>query len=650
MFPNFATGELAQKEKAILSKMEENKKMMKALLAQGTKSALNFLKPYQTIHTELSFLITELSHLDSVCNSNETSDTFGRLLPLISEYYTDLGQNEEIFKAYLELKADSNNLTKEQSQVLAYEIRDFKLSGVGLEPEKKEKLKDIRKSLSSLSHQFSQNVLKATNSYSLVLDESEVQGLPQNEKKAAKKEDGKYHISLQFPSYIAFMTYADNREKRKELYTAYVSRAPENGTLIEEILKLRKEEAILLGFQNYAEVSLASKMASSTSEVTGFLRNLARLAKPAAEKELNELREFARGLGLESLEPYDLFYYSEKWKKVKCDFEEEAYRPYFEANQVVRGSFQFYEKLFGIEFRETESKVWNEKVRVFDLWVKGKPQARLYLDLEARTEKKGGAWMNNWLPHFKDEAGNERLPVAFVVGNFPTSSADIPSLLKPSDVVTFFHEMGHALHHLLSRVEEAFVSGVNGVEWDAVEFPSQFLENFAYEPKVLREFAKHYQTGEILPPEMIERMVNSKNFQSAMGVLRQIEFALFDLRIHSEDYSFTEEKIQKILDEVRSEVSILVPPRFNKFQNTFSHIFSGGYAAGYYSYKWAELFSANAFYSFVDKGIFDSNLSETFLTEILEKGGSESAAVLFKKFYGKDPDLEPLLRLNGIAA
>lgn len=648
MFSVFYSSDIPAKEKAILEKIQSNKIFIGSLLKSKPISFQNFLVPYQRIQTELSDLVTEISHLNSVKNSEESQKIYASLLPILSEYYTDLGQNEELFAALLEIQKNEPNLDAEEKKVLENEIRDFRLSGVGMPLEKKNRLKEIRKRQSDLSNQFSQNVLNATNSFELILSEEDVEGMPESDKLSAKTEDGKYKFTLQFPSYISYMTYGKNREIRKTLYEKYVTRAPENGPLLSEILALREEEAKLLGFNTYAELSLATKVADSPKQVLDFLRDLGKKAKPIAIREFEELKEFAKSQGQDDLQSHDLTFYSEAYKKSLFSYDEEEYKPYLEKETVIQGTFVFLEKLLDIKFQKVQTDVWDPTVLCYDILVKSETRARLYLDLEVRSDKKGGAWMHNWKPHFKDEKGSLTLPIAFVVASFPKSTSEIPSLLRPSDVVTLFHELGHALHHLLSRVNQAFVSGVNGVEWDAVEFPSQFLENFAYEPKVLELFAYHYKTKEPIPKAYIETMVKAKNFMSAMGVVRQLEFAIFDMLIHSE--SCDENKVQTILDQVRKEISVVAPPSFNKFQNSFSHIFAGGYAAGYYSYKWAELLSANAFYKFVDHGVFDAKLAEHFRTTVLEKGGSQNAMDLFRQFYGKDPETEALLRLNGIAA
>lgn len=648
MFPEFHSDNLLEKEKTILNKMESNKRFIEALLQNDSISYQNFLKPYQRVQTELGDLVTEVSHLNSVKNNEESQTIYSRLLPKLSEYYTDFGQNEEIFSALLKIQKAEPTLNAEQTKVLENEIRDFRLSGVGLDKTTKEELKNIRVKLSDLTNQFSQNVLNATNAFALHLNEDDVKGIPESDKNSAKQPDGTYKFTLHFPSYIAYMTYGENREIRKKLYDAYCTRAPENGKLIEEILNLRDKEAKLLGFETYAHLSLATKVANTPEEVISFLDHLALKAKPIAEKEYSEIKSFAKKLGRDSLEPWDLTYYSEKFKKDSFSYDEEIYRPYLEKETVINGTFQFLEKLLGVTFKQANTPVWEPSVLCYDLLVEGETQSRLYLDLEVRSEKKGGAWMHNWKPHFEDENGKRVLPIAFVVASFPKATETQPSLLRPSDVVTLFHELGHALHHLLSKVKEPFVSGVNGVEWDAVEFPSQFLENFVYEPKVLELFAKHYQTKEPIPSSYIDTMVKAKNFMSAMGVIRQLEFAKFDMLVHKEKP--IETRVQEILDKVRKEIAIVIPPAYNKFQNSFTHIFAGGYAAGYYSYKWAELLSANAFYSFIDKGVFDLDHASHFRKTVLEKGGSSNAMNLFREFYGKDPEIDALLRLNGIAA
>ncbi|MCJ7765469.1 MAG: M3 family metallopeptidase, partial [Thiovulaceae bacterium] len=422
----------------------------------------------------------------------------------------------------------------------------------------------------------------------------------------------------------------------------YTTRSPQNAAIIDELLALKMEMAQLLGFKSYAEYSIATKMAPSTQSVIDFLEELAKNAFAQGQNELEVLKKMSS----EPLDSFDTAYYSEILKKEQYDIDEEAYRPYFEQNSVVEGMFVFLHRLFGVSIRETDEKLWDENASAYDLYVDDTLRARLYLDLEARENKQGGAWMHNWQSHCSDENDHEQLASAFIVCNFPSSSAENPSLLRHDDVVTLFHEMGHALHHMLSTVNESGVSGVNGVEWDAVEFPSQFLENFAYEPEVLKLFGKHHHTGEILNDIMIEKLVRAKNFQSAMGMLRQLEFSLFDFKLHLSLYQGAE--VQNLLDHIRQQTALITPPSYNKFQNGFSHIFAGGYAAGYYSYKWAEVLSADAFFAIVDQGIFDTKLGRDYLDIILAKGGSQSMQILFKELLGREPQPQSLLRLNGI--
>lgn len=607
------------------------------------------IRPLNDSMEELQEEFTVLSHLNSVKNSEETKEHYTEILPEITEFYTELGQNEKLFKLYSQIyEKEKSSLDRPKNKVLEDAILQFKLGGVGLPEDKKNRLQEIQLRLSDLSNQFSQNLLDSTNSFEMKIEsEEDVKEIPESDKTLYKNEDGTYTFTLQFPSYNCYMTYGNNRSKREELYKAYVTRAPGNGKILEEILALRDESARLLGYKNYAEASLATKVADSPEQVLDFLERIGKLAKPIAEKEMSELKKFASDLGISDFQAFDSAYVSEKLKKKNYDFDEEQTRPYFEKNTVVKGTFSFLEKLLGLKFDKTDAPIWDPKTEVYHVKNGSEIIARLYLDLEARKDKQGGAWMNHWETRNK-LSGKTILPSAFVVCNFPPSKDSAPSLLNHSDVVTFFHEMGHALHHLCAKIEEPPVSGINGVEWDAVEFPSQFLENFAYEPEVLDFFAFHYEIGKPMPKELAQKLKDTKNFLAAMGVVRQLEFGIFDIRIHLQKYS--EEQVQNILDTVRKDVSVLFPPEYNKFQNGFGHIFSGGYAAGYYSYKWAELLAADAFFAFRSKGIFDENLAEKYRTEILEKGGSENAMVLFKRFLGRDPEPDALLKLYDLVA
>ena len=626
-------------------KLEDNNKQIEKLLKIENKTYTNFVKPLEMMEERLGHFFTPLSHLNSVNNSEKTQDIYTQALPIITEYSTKLSQNLDIYNAYKKIQ-QNEKLDDEQKRVLELNIQNFELSGANLDEKTKQRLQEINLKESELSNNFSQNLLDATNAYSYIIeDEKDIEGLPKSDIQNAKfEEDGvtKYKFTLQMPSYIAYMTYGKNQKIREELYKAYVTRAPQNGKIIEELLALKDEEAKLLGFCNYAELSLATKMAKDEKTVLNFLDDLLQNSKAQAKEELKEVQE----LSDKPLQSFDSAYFSELLKKKKYEIDEEEYRPYFEQTQVINGMFDFLNKLFGIEFKKVDEKLWDEKATSYDVYVDAKLKARLYLDLEARESKRGGAWMHNFQTHCTDEDGVEQLASAFIVCNFPPSSEENPSLLRHDDVVTLFHEMGHTIHHLLSDVKESEVSGVNGVEWDAVEFPSQFLENFAYEPQVLKMFASHHETKEIISDEMIQKLVDSKNFLSASSMLRQLEFSIFDFKLHTGVYS--EDEVQNILDNIREQTALIKPPSYNKFQNGFAHIFAGGYSAGYYSYKWAEVLSADAFFSVVDEGIFNSQTAKKYLEIILSSGGSKSMEVLFKELMDRDVEPTSLLRLNGI--
>jgi len=629
-------------------RLEKNEAKVTELLAQKYKTYANFVKPLQMMDEYLEQFFTPLSHLNSVSNTNETQKVYSDSLPIITEYSTKLSQNIEIYKVYKEIdtnERDTLNFT--QNRVIELNIEHFEHSGAHLDDTIKERLQEINIRKSELSNNFSQNLLDATNAYEYIItDAKDIEGLPSSDIQTAKFDDEgvtKYKFTLQMPSYIAYMTYGKNAEIREALYKAYVTRCPENATIIDEILSLKDEMSKLLGFESYAAYSLAGKMAENESVVLGFLEDLVTNSKVQAKKELAELQDIAP----QTLQSFDSGFYSEILKKEKYDIDEEEYRPYFEKESVVNGTFAFLESLFGIVFEQVPATLWDEKARAYNLYIKGKLTARLYFDLEARKGKRGGAWMHNFQAHCTNEKGEEQLASAFVVCNFPASSDKNPSLLRHDDVVTLFHEMGHAIHHMLSTVDENEVSGVNGVEWDAVEFPSQFLENFAYEPKVLKLFAKHHQTSEVIPDEMIQKLVKSKNFLSASGMLRQLEFSLFDFKLHMDVHSG--DGVQNLLDSIRQDTALIKTPSYNKFQNGFSHIFAGGYAAGYYSYKWAEVLSADTFFAVVDEGIFESKTAKKYLDIVLNGGGSKSMSVLFKELMGREVKPSNLLRLNGIS-
>ncbi|MDP1784256.1 MAG: M3 family metallopeptidase [Sulfuricurvum sp.] len=632
----------------LTSLIENSHKTLASLLEIPHKTYANFVRPFDFMEEDMELLFTPLSHINAVKNSEETQKVYADALPILTEYSTFVGQNLAIYDAFKEIKKNEYALLNtEQRRIVDLNILHFELSGAHLKESSKQRLQEINLRKSTLTNDFSQNVLDATNAYEkIITDDADVEGIPESDLEDAHfEEEGitKYRFTLQSPSYIAYMTYGPNRTIREELYRAYVTRAPQNEAIIDELLRLRSQSAQLLGFANYAEYSLASKMAPSTQSVLTFLNELAETSQAQAKREIAQLRSIAKEIDLQS---YDTAYYSEILKKEQYDIDEEEYRPYFEQHGVLQGMFEFLEKMFGIRFEKRTIPLWDEKALSYDIYDGENLFARVYFDLEARKDKRGGAWMHNFQSHCEDTAGCIHPSSAFVVCNFPPSSDTSPSLLRHDDVVTLFHEMGHTLHHLMSRVREHGVSGVNGVEWDAVEFPSQFLENFAYEPKVLKLFAKHHLTEAVLDDEMIAKLIRAKNFQSALFMLRQLEFSLFDFMLHSGLYQGDE--IQNLLISIRERTSFIKPPAYNKFQNGFSHIFSGGYSAGYYSYKWAEVLSADAYYAIVDEGIFGSELAHKYKEIVLAKGGSQSMQELFVEMMGRECETKNLLRLNGI--
>ena len=653
MFKEFHIENFENSSKLLEELLNNSRVEVEKLLEIKNKTYKNFVLPFAEIGEKINEFITPIFHLDSVKNSKITSKVYEECLPLISKYESEISQNENIYTSFKNIQSnEKSTLSDIQLKVLENEIRDFELSGCQLENNKKQRLEEIDLALGELSHKFSQNILEATNSFSLIIENFEdVKEIPKSDLELAKfEEDGKtkYKFTLQMPSYIAYMTYGTSREKREELYKAYTTRAPQNGEIIEKILALKDEKVKILGFKNYASYSLATKMANSEDDVINFLEELGNKAKEKAIKELEEIKQIAKEDGVDDFRASDISFYSEKLKKAQYDIDEEYYRPYFEQNSVLNGFFTALNELFDIEFKSSNAPSWDEKVKVYDILENNKTIARIYIDLEARDDKRGGAWMNNWHSYYKDSNNNINLPTAYIVGNFPQSTKDIPSLLRHSDVVTLFHEMGHALHHLLSKVEEPTVSGISGVAWDVVEFPSQFLEYFSYDRDILKLFAKHYQTGEVLDDEAISRLIKAKNFQSSMATVRQIEFALFDFKLHQKLYK-TEFEIQELLNSIRDKFSVIKTPEYNKFQNSFSHIFSGGYSAGYYSYKWAEVLSADAFYMFLDsKNVLNKELGLKYKNCVLSCGGSENMDKLFFDFAQREPKIDSLLKIDGI--
>ena len=653
MFKEFNLENLENSKELLENILDENRKRIADLLKIENKTYKNFVLPFQEIGESINDFLTPIFHIDSVKNSEITTKVYEECIPVISKYETEISQNESIYISLKDIQSkEQSTLNNIQNKVLENEIRDFKLSGCHLENDKKKRLEEISLRLSELSHKFSQNLLNATNAFEMIIDNFEdVKEIPASDLELAKfEEEGvtKYKFTLQMPSYLAYITYGTNREKREEIYKAYCTKAPENGKIIEELLSLKYEKVKILGFDSYAQYSLATKMASKEEDVISFLEELGHKAKNKAKEELEEIKEIAAKDRITDFKSFDMSYYSEKLKMAQYDFDEEYFRPYFEQQSVLNGFFDFLHQMFNVKFTKANTPAWDEKVKVYDLSEDGKTIGRIYIDLEARKDKRGGAWMNNWHSHYRTSDGEIKLPTAYIVCNFPQSTEETPSLLRHSDVVTLFHEMGHALHHLLSKIEEPFVSGISGVAWDTVEFPSQFLEYFSYDKDVLKLFAKHHITKEVLDDEAIEKIIKAKNFQSSLSTIRQVEFALFDFKLYQKLYK-TEDEIQDLLDSIRNEFAAMIPPRYNKFQNGFSHIFSGGYSAGYYSYKWAEVLSADAFYMFIDSGnIFNKELGIKYRDSILSQGGSYDMDKLFFNFAQREPSVDSLLKIDGI--
>ncbi len=653
MFKEFDLGNLDQAKNILEELLNKSREEINNLLEIENKTYKNFVLPYQEIGECITDYITPIFHIDSVKNSEETTKAYEECLPIISKYETEISQNDNIYRSFKDIQSKhKDTLNSIQNKVIENEIRDFKLSGSHLDTDKKKRLEELNLSLSELSHKFSLNLLNATKDYELVIEDFEdVKEIPKSDLHLATfEEDGKtkYKFSLQIPSYLAYITYGTSREKREELYKAYCTRAPENGKIIEKILEQNDEQVKILGFDSYAQYSLETKMANKESDVVSFLEELGHKGKAKAKEELNEIIELAAKDGVNDFRSSDMAYYSEKLKKAKYDLDEEYYRPYFEQESVLNGFFDFLKQMFNITFTKVQVNSWDEKVNVYDLSTNDKTIGRIFIDLESRKEKRGGAWMNNWHSHYTDSKGIKHLPTAYIVCNFPQSTKDTPSLLRHSDVVTLFHEMGHALHHLLSEISEPFVSGISGVAWDTVEFPSQFLEYFAYDKDVLKLFAKHFETKEVLNDTAIDKIIKAKNFQSSLALVRQVELALFDFKLYQKLYK-SEDEVQALLDEVRNEFSALIPPSYNKFQNGFSHIFAGGYSAGYYSYKWAEVLSADAFYMFIEsKNIFNKELGLKYKNTILSRGGSKNMDQLFLDFAQREPSVDSLLKIDGI--
>ncbi|KGD60113.1 oligopeptidase A [Alcanivorax jadensis T9] len=650
---------------AVEQLVADGRARIQQVLAEGKFDYAHLVQALDEEDDRLGKAFGPAGHLNAVAQNEALRNAYNSCLPLLSEYGTEVGQNAQLCAAYQALRDSDewSSLSEAQQKDIENTLRDFRLSGVDLPDDKKAQYMANSKRLSELTSQFSDNTLDATQAWTKhISDEAELDGLPDSAKAGAAdraKADGKdgWLLTLDAPVFIAVMSHCKNAELRKEMYVAWTTKASDQGpqagqfdntAIMDEILKLRHEQAQLLGFANFGEESLATKMARDVNEVIQFLEDLAKRAKPQAEQELAALRAFAAEKGADDLNPWDIGFWSERLREERYSISEEELRPWFPADTVINGMFAVVGKLFGIQFRQRDDvDLWHEDARFYELVDDdGSVRAAFYLDMYARTGKRGGAWMDDARIRRRRPDGSLQTPVAYLTCNFAPPAGGKPGLLTHDEVVTLFHEFGHGLHHMLTEQDVSGISGINGVAWDAVELPSQFLENWCWTEEGIALISGHYETGEPLPKEKLEKMLAAKNFQGAMQMVRQLEFSLFDMRIHAEYQEGLD--IYQVLNEVREQVSVIQPPAFNRFPNSFGHIFAGGYAAGYYSYKWAEVLSADAYSRFEEEGEFNEDTGRAFRSEILAKGGSREPMELFKAFRGREPSVEPLLRHCGI--
>ena len=627
----------------------------------------NLVDPIEKTEDRLNKAWSPVSHINSVVNNNDIREAYNACLPKLSQYSTEMGQNKALYNAYFEISNSPgfSRLNQGQQKTIQNALRDFELSGINLNPEQQCRYREISQELSKLSSKFEENVLDATHAWKKhIQDETLLAGIPETTRTLAKTTAETDNLSgwmltLDFPCYLAIMTYADNPALRQEIYTAFATRASDvnpdtiqwdNTKIMDDLLALRHEKARLLGFNNYAELSLATKMADTPQQVIDFLENLAHKSKEQAQTDFDELQQFAKQeYQSDNLNAWDINYFSEKMRQQQLELSQEEIRNYFPATRVIPGLFTVVNKLYGLTINEISNfDRWHSDVRFFEIYDQENVlRGKFYLDLYARPNKRGGAWMDDCVSR-KNGPDGLQTPVAYLTCNFTPPANDDPALLSHNEVITLFHEFGHGLHHMLTKVDHLSVSGINGVQWDAVELPSQFMENWCWQKPALEIISGHYQTGAPLPESLLEKMLAAKNFQSGMFMIRQLEFSLFDFQIHLDFDPTKSSKIYSTLSTIRDQFSVVTAPAFNRFAHSFSHIFAGGYAAGYYSYKWAELLSCDAFSRFEDEGIFNSQTGADFLTHILEKGGSIDAMDLFVNFRGREPSIDALLQHNGI--
>jgi oligopeptidase A len=651
---------------AIEKIIKENRAVIKKILAQKKYTWSNLLEPLENANERLGFVWSAIGHLNSVVATKEVRTAYEKCLPLVTEYFIEISQNSKLYNALDSIAKSKqyNNLDSVQKRIIAIELRDFRLAGVDLPLKEKQIFMKKTQRLSELGNKFGNNVLDATQEWSICLNKKQTKGLPEHalalgRANAAKKNKDGWCYSLDAPSYQALMTFADLRALRKKVYVAFVTRASDigpgegkwdNSKTMQEILKIRRKLSGLVGFNNYAQYSLATKMAKDTDQVMDFLNDLAMRTLPNGKKEAAELKKFAQKHGVKKLEPWDVAYYSEKLKQEKFKLSQEELRPYFPDTQVLKGMFKVAHRLFGITLKEKKGvPVWHPDVRFFEVYDSdGKLRGQFYADLYVRENKRGGAWMGEVKGRRRLKNGAVQIPVAYLICNFPPSIDGQPSLLTHYDVTTLFHEFGHCLHHMLTKVDYGSVAGINNVQWDAVELPSQLMENWCWQEDGLKLIAKHHKTKAPLPKKLLQRLLTSHKFQAALQMLRQLKFALIDFRIHTEFDPKQSNQLEKTTDQVSKQVDCLPVFKDSRFAHSFSHIFAGGYAAGYYSYKWAEVLSADAFSKFEENGVFSRHVGKEFMQNILEKGGSEDMSVLFKRFRGREPKIDALLRHSGI--
>ncbi|WCG83056.1 oligopeptidase A [Pectobacterium sp. A5351] len=654
---------------AVQSALDECRETVERVVAQaGPFTWDNLCQPLADSDDRLSRIFSPISHLNAVKNSPELRGAYEQCLPLLSEHSTWVGQHAGLYQAYRSLRDGEHYaaLSVAQKKSVDNALRDFELSGIGLSPEKQKRYGEISARLSELGSQYSNNVLDATMGWSkLITDVAELDGMPESALAAAKaqaeaKEQDGWLLTLDIPSYLPVMTYCTNQALREEMYRAYSTRASDQGPnagkwdnseVMAEKLALRHELAQLLGFDSYAHKSLATKMAENPQQVLDFLTDLAKRARPQAEEELARLHAFAKEhYGVDELQAWDITYYSEQQKQHRYSISDEQLRPYFPENRAVNGLFEVVKRIFGITAKERKDvDVWHPDVRFFDLFDEsGELRGSFYLDLYAREHKRGGAWMDDCAGKLRKGNGELQKPVAYLVCNFNRPVNGKPALFTHDEVTTLFHEFGHGLHHMLTQIDTAGVAGINGVPWDAVELPSQFMENWCWEPEALAFISGHHETGEPLPQELLDKMLAAKNYQAALFILRQLEFGLFDFRLHAEFDPAKGAQILPTLADIKAQVAVVPSPSWGRFPHAFSHIFAGGYAAGYYSYLWADVLAADAYSRFEEEGIFNRETGQSFLDNILTRGGSEEPMELFKRFRGREPQLDAMLAHYGI--